>query len=121
MSLVPLLLQATSLSSNTAVIQGFGVTDVATMYNAALTTAAAVQSLCMPLAGIAMLIVVATQMTKWAFGEREFDWMGIGRFLLMALFLGSYMEIMPQVNGDRKSTRLNSSHLGISYAVFCLK
>src|SRR5947199_6433466 len=28
--------------------------------------------------------------------------------------LGSSME-------DRKSTRLNSSHLGISYAVFCLK
>src|SRR5947199_1417952 len=24
-------------------------------------------------------------------------------------------------NKDRKSTRLNSSHLGISYAVFCLK
>src|SRR5947199_2577352 len=23
--------------------------------------------------------------------------------------------------GDRKSTRLNSSHLGISYAVFCVK
>src|SRR5438045_7271123 len=29
----------------------------------------------------------------------------------------------PRVEGrrDRKSTRLNSSHLGISYAVFCLK
>src|SRR5262245_63056919 len=26
-----------------------------------------------------------------------------------------------RVTGDRKSTRLNSSHLGISYAVFCLK
>src|SRR5262245_63936829 len=25
------------------------------------------------------------------------------------------------VTRDRKSTRLNSSHLGISYAVFCLK
>src|ERR1035438_10641807 len=25
------------------------------------------------------------------------------------------------VDPDRKSTRLNSSHLGISYAVFCLK
>src|SRR5262245_64234030 len=25
------------------------------------------------------------------------------------------------VHRDRKSTRLNSSHLGISYAVFCLK
>src|SRR5437899_7118170 len=31
--------------------------------------------------------------------------------------------IMPGTRnvGDRKSTRLNSSHLGISYAVFCLK
>src|SRR5258705_5799803 len=33
---------------------------------------------------------------------------------------------VPSFNGnvtlrDRKSTRLNSSHLGISYAVFCLK
>src|SRR5437899_10155058 len=28
-------------------------------------------------------------------------------------------EIRPEL--DRKSTRLNSSHLGISYAVFCLK
>src|SRR5262245_43267571 len=27
----------------------------------------------------------------------------------------------PLVRRDRKSTRLNSSHLGISYAVFCLK
>src|SRR5258705_1585996 len=27
----------------------------------------------------------------------------------------------PTVLIDRKSTRLNSSHLGISYAVFCLK
>src|SRR2546426_6055596 len=27
----------------------------------------------------------------------------------------------PQGGGDRKSTRLNSSHLVISYAVFCLK
>src|SRR5437899_6209300 len=27
----------------------------------------------------------------------------------------------PPALGDRKSTRLNSSHLGISYAVFCLK
>src|SRR5438045_5035247 len=27
----------------------------------------------------------------------------------------------PSTTIDRKSTRLNSSHLGISYAVFCLK
>src|SRR5258705_3401081 len=29
-------------------------------------------------------------------------------------------QIESFVHGDRKSTRLNSSHLGISYAVFCL-
>src|SRR2546426_3628633 len=29
--------------------------------------------------------------------------------------------IEPLMTGDRKSTRLNSSHLVISYAVFCLK
>src|SRR5436853_4092833 len=28
---------------------------------------------------------------------------------------------LAQFGADRKSTRLNSSHLGISYAVFCLK
>src|SRR5699024_12568151 len=32
------------------------------------------------------------------------------------------MEVKgPQVMRDRKSTRLNSSHVSISYAVFCLK
>src|SRR2546426_5632695 len=29
--------------------------------------------------------------------------------------------LMLDLTGDRKSTRLNSSHLVISYAVFCLK
>src|SRR5262245_64974241 len=29
------------------------------------------------------------------------------------------IEVLP-AGADRKSTRLNSSHLGISYAVFCL-
>src|SRR5690349_24183565 len=29
--------------------------------------------------------------------------------------------LRPLVRGDRKSTRLNSSHVEISYAVFCLK
>src|SRR5207249_8245147 len=28
---------------------------------------------------------------------------------------------LDQINKDRKSTRLNSSHVSISYAVFCLK
>src|SRR2546430_10338935 len=32
-----------------------------------------------------------------------------------------YFASVPNGNGDRKSTRLNSSHSQISYAVFCLK
>src|SRR5438477_9713480 len=31
-----------------------------------------------------------------------------------------YLELMRRIR-DRKSTRLNSSHMSISYAVFCLK
>src|SRR5947199_3963127 len=33
----------------------------------------------------------------------------------------SRSRLSPDRAADRKSTRLNSSHLGISYAVFCLK
>src|SRR5947209_15825225 len=33
---------------------------------------------------------------------------------------GANVEL-PRIEGDRKSTRLNSSHANISYAVFCLK
>src|SRR5690625_5569776 len=31
------------------------------------------------------------------------------------------VDVGPEHNEDRKSTRLNSSHVAISYAVFCLK
>src|SRR5258707_10515935 len=35
--------------------------------------------------------------------------------------VGPGAEVLPGAEGDRKSTRLNSSHANISYAVFCLK
>src|SRR5258707_4069712 len=34
---------------------------------------------------------------------------------------GGGLERLPRSTRDRKSTRLNSSHANISYAVFCLK
>src|SRR2546427_9342435 len=37
------------------------------------------------------------------------------------LFLAPAARAVPAVTPDRKSTRLNSSHSQISYAVFCLK
>src|SRR3712207_7822233 len=40
----------------------------------------------------------------------------------LAYFLGSLLNLgVEQEQQDRKSTRLNSSHANISYAVFCLK
>src|SRR3712207_8270009 len=33
----------------------------------------------------------------------------------------SARDLLPAAGADRKSTRLNSSHANISYAVFCLK
>src|SRR5207248_10887875 len=41
-----------------------------------------------------------------------------GRILSFVLF---FIGISAWILGDRKSTRLNSSHRTISYAVFCLK
>src|SRR5256885_13029503 len=35
--------------------------------------------------------------------------------------LGARLRVLEALHRDRKSTRLNSSHLVISYAVFCLK
>src|SRR5256885_6608111 len=35
--------------------------------------------------------------------------------------LGKFLDDSDDARRDRKSTRLNSSHLVISYAVFCLK
>src|SRR5438067_6125519 len=34
---------------------------------------------------------------------------------------GRTKELAGRIEADRKSTRLNSSHVSISYAVFCLK
>src|SRR5437868_8131240 len=43
------------------------------------------------------------------------NWTGTFVSLLITFFLS------PFIVQDRKSTRLNSSHVSISYAVFCLK
>src|SRR3989454_8963221 len=45
--------------------------------------------------------------------EMVFAWPGLGHYAVTSL--------VTKDAGDRKSTRLNSSHLVISYAVFCLK
>src|SRR5258708_14371290 len=47
----------------------------------------------------------------WSSAAAGASWIGYARRLIRAT----------ELHGDRKSTRLNSSHQIISYAVFCLK
>src|SRR2546430_4214399 len=44
-----------------------------------------------------------------------------GLTLLPSELTGEFTAASPELPKDRKSTRLNSSHSQISYAVFCLK
>src|SRR3989454_2247588 len=58
--------------------------------------------------------------TDWLVAIRKWtlvSWL----FLSIGLLLGMWWAYVELGWGDRKSTRLNSSHLVISYAVFCLK
>src|SRR3712207_8212946 len=52
--------------------------------------------------------------------ERDLELAGVLRVELLAQ-PGSDRLLDVRVDLDRKSTRLNSSHANISYAVFCLK
>src|SRR5256885_12703804 len=61
-------------------------------------------------AGLALLALVALGGAGLAF-----------RLLVAGLLLGLARLLVGLAVLDRKSTRLNSSHLVISYAVFCLK
>src|SRR5690625_5388289 len=55
-------------------------------------------------------------------GERAGEW-PVEQVLQAADIAAETVDVGDQLRavGDRKSTRLNSSHVAISYAVFCLK
>src|SRR5688572_32293867 len=74
--------------------------------------------------------VYDTEMRLITANQTSLDLLGgkgdvIGRNLLEILpqMQGTkgHRDLMDAITGDRKSTRLNSSHSQISYAVFCLK
>src|SRR3712207_7056819 len=75
--------------------------------------------------------------TLFRSARTSFEWMSGGRFLLQRWEIphpaapdglavigwdeGRGILLQHYFDSDRKSTRLNSSHANISYAVFCLK
>src|SRR4051794_41740991 len=50
---------------------------------------------------------------------KSIAWTGTALAAGVSLAIGATVALFPEA--DRKSTRLNSSHPSISYAVFCLK
>src|SRR5437899_6652918 len=62
----------------------------------------------------ASLLIALVLLVQWLGGKK------LSPRVRYALWLLVVARLLLPVS-DRKSTRLNSSHLGISYAVFCLK
>src|SRR5256885_12221824 len=63
---------------------------------------------------------------SWGYGNggtrfKVFAWEGAARNIYEKIDDAAYIHKLSGISPDRKSTRLNSSHLVISYAVFCLK
>src|SRR5437870_10770745 len=57
----------------------------------------------------------------WRYARLSKFIVGWGSHLYYWIYPGVMVGVMGVLCGDRKSTRLNSSHVAISYAVFCLK
>src|SRR5205814_2901247 len=71
----------------------------------------------------AVWLRLTTHQSRSPRGRQSRPMSGAGRSVLRTFTpsLPSLTALSQASLPDRKSTRLNSSHLGISYAVFCLK
>src|SRR3712207_6867865 len=56
-----------------------------------------------------------------ALNDVVFTKAALSRMIELAVVVNDGFMTTVKADGDRKSTRLNSSHANISYAVFCLK
>src|SRR5690606_41700154 len=79
-----------------------------------------IQALVMPLIGIGVLLRLSGEgLRRGALGTAL---AGFGLlFLGIDMLRAGFTALPSDFTLDRKSTRLNSSHVKISYAVFCLK
>src|SRR6266699_4930960 len=68
------------------------------------------------LAGVDDATLTAVMGNVHRFGDRRLPVPGI-----LGIIASAAATVLAALAGDRKSTRLNSSHVRSSYAVFCLK
>src|SRR5207249_10517244 len=73
-----------------------------------------------------LAVMVAILWSAWRFPFQWDEWPAtlknaLVRAAWFTVFLGLLLAVQTGGKLDRKSTRLNSSHVSISYAVFCLK
>src|SRR3712207_6937530 len=76
------------------------------------------------------LVMIVAIVVFAPLGKLDWHWLFISRVLGIPIVAGLAFELIKWfgknrtkrwARADRKSTRLNSSHANISYAVFCLK
>src|SRR3712207_8236671 len=68
--------------------------------------------------GVAQVVVQGTRLEELALVRRRLLQQQV---VDLGQGLGDRLSLLGPLDQDRKSTRLNSSHANISYAVFCLK
>src|SRR5690625_2951010 len=71
-----------------------------------------------------LIVAIIALMLAWPNDESilqlvSFAWAGFGGAFGPIIILSLYWKKITRTGADRKSTRLNSSHVAISYAVFC--
>src|SRR3712207_7042839 len=74
--------------------------------------------------GLINSLATFAKVNKYGFIETPYRLVRDGKIVGEPRYLSAMEEerlVVAQADADRKSTRLNSSHANISYAVFCLK
>src|SRR5690606_40663522 len=103
------------VSSSVVVVQHFFFTDTATtlLYSLSLHDALPISEF--------IKLVAEGQRVKINVVDEAMKSKALGHLERAGADLGQVDLLLHPTNEDRKSTRLNSSHVKISYAVFCLK
>lgn len=98
----------------------YGISNISMMADAAFAVAGQMQQVAIPVAGLAIIIMMFRTVTNLFIGDGKIDMMRIAGFFGCLLFLGFYSEIMSQVLGivqyfsDAVDSKIGTGKLGFS-------